>query len=290
MNMSKELKRDWLPKLQERYAHRNRQGKSRMLDELCEDYEYERKYAIKLLSGGLPVRPGRVHPGPERRYEMIEPVVKEIWLRSEKPCGKRLLPIVRQWLPYYERRYGELSYGQRRLVKQISAATLDRLLASARAEHSGRGRCGTKPGSLLRSEIPIRTGTWDLSQPGYLEADSVAHCGGSLAGNFIWSLTYTDILSGWTEGGAVWNKGATGVLAATREVEERLPFELLGFDSDNGGEFLNHHLWSYMRERKEVVEFTRSRPYHSDDNAHVEQKNWTWARQLLGSGRLEDPG
>jgi hypothetical protein len=289
MNMSKELKREWLPKLQERYERRNRQGKSRMLDELCEDHQYERKYAIKLLSGSLPVCAGRVHPGPELRYEMIEPVVKRIWLSSEKPCGKRLLPIVQQWLPYYERRYGELSYRQRRLVKQVSAATLDRLLAPARAQHSGRGRGGTKPGSLLRSEIPIRTGTWDLSQPGYLEADSVAHCGGSLAGNFIWSLTYTDILSGWTEGGAVWNKGATGVLAATREVEERLPFGLLGFDSDNGGEFLNHHLWSYMRERKVAVEFTRSRPYHSDDNAHVEQKNWTWARQLLGYGRLEDP-
>jgi len=289
MNMSKELKRDWLPKLQERYGRRNREGKSRMLDELCEDHHYERKYAIKLLSGSLAVCGGRVHPGPERRYEMIVPVIKEIWLNSEKPCGKRLLPIVHQWLPYYERRHGELSYGQRRLVKQVSAATLDRLLAPARAQHTGRGRCGTKPGSLLRSEIPIRTGTWDLSRPGYLEADSVAHCGGSLAGNFIWSLTYTDILSGWTEGGAVWNKGATGALAATREVEERLPFGLLGFDSDNGGEFLNHHLWSYMRERKVAVEFTRSRPYHSDDNAHVEQKNWTWARQLLGYGRLEDP-
>jgi hypothetical protein len=122
-----------------------------------------------------------------------------------------------------------------------------------------------------------------------LEADSVAHCGTSLAGSFIWSLTYTDILSGWTEGGAVWNRGATGVLTATREVEARLPFALLGFDSDNGGEFINHHLWTYMRERKAAVEFTRSRPYHSDDNAHVEQKNWTWARQLLGYGRLEDP-
>src|SRR5258706_6785570 len=290
MNMSKELKRDWLPKLQERYERRNRQGKSRMLDELCEDHQYERKFAIKLLRGSLPVCAGGEHPGPELRYEMIEPVVKRIWLSSEKPCGKRLLPIVQQWLPYYERRYGELSYRQRKLVKHVSAATLDRLLAPARAQHSGRGRCGTKPGSLLRSEIPIRTGTWDLSQPGYLEADSVAHCGGSLSGSFIWSLTYTDILSGWTEGGAVWNKGATGVLAATREVEERLPFGLLGFDSDNGGEFLNHHLWTYMRERKEAVEFTRSRPYHSDDNAHVEQKNWTCARKLLGYGRLEDPG
>jgi hypothetical protein len=230
-----------------------------------------------------------VHPGPERRYGEIQAVVQYIWMQAEQPCGKRLVPILRQWLPYYERRFERLSRGHRQLVGQISAATLDRLLAPARAQHVGRGRCGTKPGSLLRSEIPIRTGTWDLSRPGYLEADSVAHCGGSLAGEFIWSLTYTDILSGWTEGGAVWNKGAAGVLAATREVEERLPFALLGFDSDNGGEFLNHHLWSYMREREDAVEFTRSRPYHSDDNAHVEQKNWTWARQLLGYGRLEDP-
>ena len=289
MNMSKELKKDWLPKLQVRYVRRNREGKSRMLDELCEDYEYERKYAIKLLSGGLSLPSGRVHPGPESRYEMIEPVVQQIWLKAEQPCGKRLVAILRQWLPYYERRYGQVSARQRQLVRQVSAATLDRLLASARAKHVGRGRCGTKPGSLLRSEIPIRTGSWDLSRPGYLEADSVAHCGGSLAGDFIWSLTYTDILSGWTEGGAVWNKGAAGVLAATRAVEERLPFGLLGFDSDNGGEFLNHHLWAYLRERKVAVEFTRSRPYHSDDNAHVEQKNWTWARQLLGYGRLEDP-
>jgi hypothetical protein len=289
MNMSKELKKDWMPKLQARYARRSREGKSRMLDELCEDYEYERKYAIKLLRGGLPAPTGRAHPGPERQYEVVEPVVRQIWLTAEQPCGKRLGPILRQWLPYYEGRYGKLSGRQRSLIRHVSPATLDRLLAPARAQHSGRGRCGTKPGSLLRSEIPIRTGTWDLSRPGYLEADSVAHCGTSLAGSFIWSLTYTDILSGWTEGGAVWNKGAAGVLNATREVEERLPFALLGFDSDNGKEFLNHHLWTYLRERKSAVEFTRSRPYHSDDNAHVEQKNWTWARQLLGYGRLEDP-
>ena len=289
MNMSRELKKDWLPKLQARYARRNREGRTRMLDELCDDYQYERKYAIKLLSGGLTPPARKVHPGPERRYGEIQPVVQYIWLQAEQPCGKRLVPILRQWLPYYERRFERLSRGHRQLMGQISAATLDRLLAPARAEQVSRGRGGTKPGSLLRSEIPIRTGTWDLSRPGYLEADSVAHCGASLAGNFIWSLTYTDILSGWTEGGAVWNKGAAGVLAATRQVEERLPFALLGFDSDNGGEFLNHHLWSYMRKRKAAVEFTRSRPYHSDDNAHVEQKNWTWARQLLGYGRLEDP-
>jgi len=110
--------------------------------------------------------------------------------------------VLRQWLPFYEERYGQLSARQRTLIQQVSPATVDRLLAPARAEHLGRGRSGTKPGSLLRSEIPIRTGTWDLNRPGYLEADSVAHCGTSLAGSFIWSLTYTDILSGWTEGGA----------------------------------------------------------------------------------------
>ena len=289
MNMSQELKKQMLGKLQTRYARRGREGKSRMLDEFCEDYEYERKYAVKLLSGSLPPPAARVRPGPEPRYGVIEPVVREIWRVAEYPCGKRLVPILRDWLPYYERRAGALSGRQRQLIRQVSAATLDRLLAPARAKQGGRGRGGTKPGSLLRSEIPIRTGTWDLTQPGYLEADRVAPCGASLAGDFIWSLTYTDIFSGWTEGGAVWNRGATGVLAATREVEERLPFGLLGFDSDNGGEFLNHHLWAYMRERKAPVEFTRSRPYHSDDNAHVEQKNWTWARQLLGYGRLENP-
>jgi hypothetical protein len=289
MNMSKELKKDWLPKLQLRYSRRHREGKSRMLDELCDDYGYERKYAIKLLSDSLPIAMPKGHPGPERRYLEVQAVVQYIWLQAEQPCGKRLVPILQQWLPYYERRFERLSRGHRKLVGQISAATLDRLLAPARAQQVGRGRGGTKPGSLLRSQIPIRTGTWDLSRPGYLEADSVAHCGGSLAGDFIWSLTYTDILSGWTEGGAVWNKGAAGVLVATREVEERLPFPLLGFDSDNGGEFINHHLWTYMRERKAAVDFTRSRPYHSDDNAHVEQKNWTWARQLLGYGRLENP-
>lgn len=288
MNMSQELKEKMLPKLQARYERRNREGKSRMLDELCEDYGYERKYAIKLLKGSLPASRGGARPGPEPQYGLIEAIVREVWLAAEQPCGKRLVPILEQWLPFYERRFGGVSSRQKALLERVSAATLDRLLAPARARYPGRGRCGTKPGSLLKTEIPIRTGSWDLTQPGYVEADSVAHCGSSLAGEFIWSLTYTDIWSGWTEGRAVWNKGATGVLAATREVEEVLPFALLGFDCDNGSEFLNHHLWRYMDQRSSPVAFTRSRPYHKDDQAHVEQKNWTWPRQLLGYGRLEE--
>ena len=288
MNMSREMKENWLPKVRARYARRSREGKSRMLNELCEDHGYERKYAIKLLGGGLPAPSRRPHPGPAPQYEVIEPIVRLLWQAAEQPCGKRLAPVLRQWLPFYERRYGGVSPRQRRLLRQVSPATLDRMLAGSRAESTGRGRGGTKPGSLLRTEIPIRTGIWDLTRPGYLEADSVAHCGSSLAGEFIWSLTYTDIFSGWTEGRAVWNKGAAGVVAATREVEGGLPFELLGFDCDNGSEFLNYHLWGYLAQRGTPVEFTRSRPHHKDDNAHVEQKNWMWPRQLLGYTRLED--
>jgi len=288
MHMSQAVKENWLPKVRARYEKRSREGKTRMLNELCEDHGYERKYAIKLLNGSLPEASGRRRAGPVPQYEVIEPIVRQMWLAAEQPCGKRLVPILRQWLPFYERRYGEVSSRQRKLPGRVSSATLDRLLGGARAESPGRGRCGTKPGSLLKSEIPIRTGSWDLTRPGYLEADSVAHCGSSLAGDFIWSLTYTDIFSGWTEGRAVWNKGAGGVLAATQDVEEALPFGLLGFDCDNGSEFLNHHLWGYLAKRRRPVEFTRSRPYHKDDNAHVEQKNWMWPRQLLGYSRLED--
>ena len=286
MHMSNEMKKEWLPKAQKRYAQRNREGKSRMLDELCEDHGYERKYPIKLLGDQLPAASVHPQPGPEPQYTSIEPVVRQIWLSAEQPCGKRLEPILRLWLPFYERRHGRLSWAQRHLVRQISPASLDRLLAPARAEYPGRGRCGTKPGSLLKTEIPIRTGSWDLTRPGYLEADTVAHCGTTLAGCFIWSVTYTDIFTAWTDGRAVWNKGSAGVVAATRDMEKSLPFELLGFDCDNGSEFLNYHLWGYLAQRQVPVEFTRSRPHHKNDNAHVEQKNWTWPRQLLGYNRL----
>jgi hypothetical protein len=142
---------------------------------------------------------------------------------------------------------------------------------------------------LLREQIPIQGEVWNEKRPGFLEADSVAHCGGSLSGSFVWSLTFTDIASAWTEGRAVYNKGAHGVLEQTRHVEASLPFGLLGLDFDNGSEWLNWHLIRHLQQRSQPVCVTRSRPYHSNDNAHVEQKNWMWPRQLLGYGRLEEP-
>lgn len=285
--MSRAIKADLLPRLQARYARRDRDGRRRMLDELCQDYHYERKYAIKLLGDRLPAPSGRRKPGPESRYAALEPMVRTIWLAAEQPCGKRLAPALRLWLPHYERRYGRLKPRERELVTGISSATLDRLLAPARAAHPLHGLSGTKPGSLLRTEIPVRTDNWDIHQPGFLEADTVAHCGTSLAGSFIWSTTFTDICCAWTEGRAVWNKGAAGVVAAVQSVEADLPFALLGFDSDNGSEFINYHLRDHFAQRPRPIGFTRSRPYKKNDNAHVEQKNWMWPRQLLGYGRLE---
>jgi hypothetical protein len=281
-NMSRQ---EQLGRLRKRYEGRGPEGRSRILDELCEQYGYHRKHAIRLLNGAAVAR--RSPPGPQRQYEGIGELVERIWAAGEQPCGKRLAYMLPLWLPHYQRRYGKLLAGQRKLTGQVSAATLDRLLAPLRSKHL-RGLSGTKPGSLLRQQIPIQGEVWDEKRAGFLEADSVAHCGSSLAGSFVWSLTYTDIASTWTSGRAVWNKGAAGVLEQTRQVEEKLPFALLGMDFDNGSEWLNWHLIHYLQERSAPVRVTRSRPYHSDDNAHVEQKNWMWPRQLLGYGRLED--
>ena len=275
-----------LQRLRQRYGGRGKEGKSRLLDEFCEQHGYERKYAIKLLGDTRPPAPGASPPGPEPQYEPVVEVLAAIWQSAEQLCGKRLAPALPLWLPHYQRHHGPLLPAQKRLLHQISPATIDRVLAPRKTQP--HGLCGTRPGTLLRQQVPLQGQVWDERRLGFLEADSVAHCGERLAGNFIWSLTYTDLCGTWTEGRAVWNKGATGVLERTRHVEEHLPFELLGFDFDNGSEWLNWTLLHYLQVRARPVRVTRSRPYHSDDNAHVEQKNWMWPRQLLGYGRLED--
>lgn len=288
--MSQQVREELLPRLRQRYCSRGRKGRSRLLDEVVEQFGYSRKHAIKLLGakagwGGDPgVRKGR----PSRYGPEVEEVLWRIWKVAEEPCGKRLAAMRELWLPYYERHHGKLASKTKQKVLSISAAQIDRLLRSRKVATGSRGRCGTRPGSLLKTQIPIRTDNWDITRPGYLEADTVAHCGESLEGDFIWSVTYTDIFSGWTANRAVWNKGAAGIVAVTKEVEQLLPFPILGFDCDNGSEFLNWHLVRYFQERSRPVGFTRSRPYHKDDNGHVEQKNWTHVRQLLGYNRLDD--
>jgi len=281
-------KREYLLAIWERYQRVGRRFKSKILDEFCAVCGYTRKYAIGLLS--RKPRRRRRKPGPRRRYdgEVLEPL-KAIWLAAEQLCSKRLKAALPLWLPFYEQERGPLAAPVRKKLLQMSAASIDRLLKKERARYRGKGLCGTRPGGLLKHQIPIRTDNDDVDRPGFLEADTVAHCGNSLTGDFIWSITFTDIFCQWTENRATWNKGAQGVLEQVKDVEVHLPFELLGFDVDNGSEFLCFHLWRYLLDRPRPVPLTRSRPYRKNDQAHVEQKNWTHVRQLLGYQRLERP-
>jgi hypothetical protein len=221
--------------------------------------------------------------------EVIVKPLKKIWLSANLPCSKRLKAVLPLWLPGYVQEYGGLPTEVTEALIAISPATIDRLLKPVRVKYKGRGRSTTKPGTLLRKQIPIKTNQWDESRPGFLEADTVAHCGTSMAGMFAFTIDCVDIATGWTEQRAVWGKGETDVLAQIKDIEVSLPFPLLGFDSDNGREFLNYHLLRHFTEREQRVQFTRSRAYHKDDNAHVEQKNWTHVRQWLGYHRFDIP-
>lgn len=291
LEMSQKSKDEVLKLMRWRYARRGREGRIKLLDEFCALCGYERKYAIKLLGGrrraeGKLVKKGGAHP----KYGDAErTVLKAIWLAAEQPCKVRLKAALALWLPHYEKAHQAVAEPVRQRLLEMSAATTERLLSSYKISVGSRGRCGTRPGTLLRSQIPVRTEHWDVVGAGWLEADTVAHCGDSMAGDFCWSITLTDVHTQWTENRAVWNKGQHSVRERIAEVETTLPFAILGFDSDNGGEFLNHHLVNYFCERKSPVSFSRSRPYRKNDNARVEQKNWTHVRQLVGYGRLGEP-
>lgn len=286
--MGSAAKREYLKEIAARYRRASKRDKGLILDEFCRVCGYHRKYAIRLLSCQHRQRRGRAGPKPQYHSAELRDTLARLWRLTDQACGKRLKFAIPLWLPFYEQRYGELSATVRHQLKRISPATIDRLLEPLRRARQ-RGYGGTKPGTLLKQQIPVRGGNWDVSQPGYLEADSVAHCGDSLAGDFVWSINLTDILSGWTETRATWNKGARGVREQIAGIERQLPFSILGFDCDNGSEFLNHHLADYFLNRTNGrVAFTRSRPYHKNDNAHVEQKNWTHVRKLIGYDRLGD--
>ena len=283
-------RREYLAAIRNRYRKASRKEKSVILGEFCATCGYNRKYAIRLLrkKDGAPF-PRK--PGPAFRYdkELLLVPLKRIWFATDQMCSKKLKAAIPLWLPFYEEEYAPLFPDVRQKLLDMSPATIDRLLKPLRAIYK-KGRCSTKPGTLLKNQIPIKTHNWDVTRPGYFEADTVAHCGNAIAGDYIFSLTFTDIFSGWTENRAVWGKGSQGVLRQIRDIEEKIAFPILGFDCDNGSEFLNHHLVRYFTVRPKMpVQFTRSRPYRKNDNAFVEQKNWTHVRQLLGYDRFDNP-
>lgn len=292
--MSPQSKKEYLKTLRLRYEKATSKAKkSEILDELCANLNFNRKYAIRRL-GNFKIlrRPKNKHkPGPKSKYQELEflNVLKEIWMTANLPCSKRLKAILPIWLPTYSQEFGALKFEILKKLLKVSPATIDRVLKPIRHLYRGKGRSATKPGLLLKHHIPIKTDQWDESRPGFLETDTLMHCGTSLEGFYAVSTTAVDIATGWIEQRATYGKGQREIAEKIKEIEASLPFLILGFDCDNGHELLNQALMRYFLNRKDPVQYTRSRAYHKNDNAHVEGKNWTHVRQWLGYRRFENP-
>lgn len=272
---------------------KKRNNKNLILNEYCRITGYHRKHAIRKLNNyKFFIKPKRKKPGKKSKYnnsKILTPL-KTIWLQANLPCSKNLKAIIPVWMPFYAETYSPLDLDTIKALKSISAATIDRILNPIRPKFKKRGLSCTKPGSLLRNKIPIKTDQWDEFNPGCIEADTVHHCGESVEGQYALTVNYTDIATQWTEQRAVWGKGQSGVHSQTKDVEQSLPFNIRAFDSDCGGEFINDHLFRYFTSRPvNPVQFTRSRAYKKNDNSHIEQKNWTHVRQWLGYYRFDNP-
>jgi len=287
--MSQRTRMEILTKLRRRYQSAGAKHKKKLLDQAQDLLGYHRKAAIRALRAAEVVPGPRIITGRPVLYEpgLLQRWLRPIWAASDYACGRRLVAMLPEWIPAYEQDQKRLPVEVREKLLMASGRTLDRLLEPLRFERGSRSL--TRPGTLLRQQIPIRGSVWEEGQAGWLEVDTVALCGGSVAGEFVWMVDGVDYATSWVELRAMWGRGQAGTLAALRDMEENLPFELLGLDSDNGGEFLNHHVLSWLQKRRRPVFMTRSRPYKKDDNAHVEQKNWTHVRQYFGYERHDNP-
>ncbi|NPV59244.1 MAG: transposase family protein [Actinobacteria bacterium] len=280
-----------------RYRKASKKEKGRILDEFCALTGYNRSYAAGLLRKGPPAKKkgkrASLEPVGSRRgrkpiytAEVRKHLVK-VWAIMDCPCGKRLAAAMPFALEALER-FGEMRLKDevRERLLSVSASTCDRLLASERQKLRLRSRHKTRPGSLLKHQIPVRTfREWDDARVGFLEADLVGHDGGVAGGDYCQSLDATDVRSGWTELRALRNKAQVWTHKAIDDIREKLPFPLLGLDSDNGSEFINAHLLRYCEEHQ--ITFTRSRPYRKNDSCYVEQKNWTAVRKYVGYFRYD---
>lgn len=287
--MSAKTRQEVLAKLRRQYEKAGRSYRCQLLDQVQSLLGYHRKAAIRALRGrAAPVRSAGVVLGRPRTYEpaRLLPVLKPIWFAAQQPCGSRLVALLPEWLPAYEADHRRLDGDLRRSLLEMSARTADRLLRPLRVNLQRRG--GTRPGSLLRQSIPIR-GTWEEEGAGWMEVDTVALCGGRLDDRHVWMLDGVDIRTDWTEVRALANRSQHSTLEQFKDLEQSLPFALRGVDSDNGGEFINHHWVAWLGQRSKPVLFTRARPYRKNDNAHVEQRNWTHVRQHFGYERYDNP-
>lgn len=294
MNTRKEITKA----TRKRYRRASKKEKSRILDEICEITGWHRKHAIRVLNQAVepPRKRGSKVLAKPKETRGRKPVytdevlatLRKVWAVLDCPCGKRLVPVMEETLDALLR-FGEIDIEEAtydRLL-QISASTCDRLLKRDREKvFVLRGKSTTKPGTLLRTQIPVRTfADWDEQAAGFMEVDLVAHCGASTAGEYVNTLDMTDVATGWTETRAVVNKAAVHIKEAIEDVRRELPFPLLGIDSDNGSEFINSHLFAYCKDER--ITFTRSRPNKKNDCCYVEGKNWHVVRKLIGYDRYE---
>lgn len=282
--MSPTSKREYLQAVRLRYAQASKSAKGQILDEVCATLRCHRKSAIRLLTGPPPRATPRRRTGRPLYDLPAIAVLKGIWEAAGYPWSVRLKALLPLWLPWAKQRW-PISPALERQLATISPRTMDRRLQPYKHQLRARQYGRTKPGTLLKHHIPIQAGRWDVTTPGFGEIDLVAHCGPRLDGEHCWSLNFTDLATTWVETQAVLGRHQHGVHQAIDDIAQALPFALRGLDSDNDAAFINDHLVRYCRAHG--IQFTRSRPYKKDDNAHIEQKNWTHVRKLLGWDRYD---
>ena len=279
-------KRIILDAFREGYQDTGKAGKGKKLDEVCSILRYHhRKSGIRAINRAS--QKASKSRGRQKKYSEISMYhLRKLWLKTDQMCAKKLVVALPVWL----RHYTECSESVKQEIQQMSASTIDRYLKSYRVLHKRRLRSGTRPGSIqLKNRIPIKPLGYRVEECGHIEADTVAHCGDCMSGTFAWSLTLVDKKTGWTEVTAMWGKGSKGVIEGIEISKKRMPFDIKYFFCDNGSEFLNYHLVNYFssysgEEKRSILH--RGRPYKKNDQCHVEQKNWTHVRQIMGYGRI----
>ena len=283
--MSRETVREYFDAIRGRYQKASKELKRLILNEFCLNTGYNRKYAIRKLnalsSRGQTTRTRRKKPvyGPQ-----VISIIASVWKTAGYPCSVRLKALLTLWILWIRKRFQVKQAVERQLLS-ISARQIDRRLKSRKAEMRNHIYGRTKPGTLLKHHIPIRTDNWDVKTPGWTEVDTVSHSGNSTEGTFGYTVNQTDILTTWVESRAILGKGEEAVVNALDEMAHVFPFKVKGIDSDNGSEFINWHLFRYCK--KNTIQSFRGRPYKKDDNAHIEQKNWTHVRKLMGWDRYD---
>lgn len=284
--MTKMSKREYLIELKKKYYQASRKKKSQLLDDFCEFCDYHRKAALRLVNGRLSGEWKRYKTRKKYYDQEVCDALLTLWRAVDEICGERFQPFIPELLnKMIECDEIQVKDEVKAKLLKISMGTVKKILAHQKHLSTTKIKGTTRPGTLLKHQIAIRFGPWNEVDPGFFEMDTVAHCGETLTGGFIYSLDLIDISTGWNEQAAIWGKGERATLEQFRKIKKRLPFKILGIDPDNGSEFINWHMYRLCQ--KDNINFTRSRAYHKNDNAHIEQKNWTAVRQLIGYERLD---